>query len=205
MRALGFGLGALGFGILAVAVPARAQRASQVVANVDAVYSRLSGFRASFTQTYQVAAYNTTKTETGTMNLARPSQMSFAYTNGNRVSCAGSQCTVFNAQANQTITQSVSQSSFSALGFLTGRQTLASAFSFSSMQSIPNGYVLVGTPTTPSPVFTAALFYVDAGTWQVRRIVLVDGQRNQNRFDLANPVFAVAPPVVNGAQTPSSN
>jgi outer membrane lipoprotein carrier protein len=51
----------------------------------------------------------------------------------------------------------------------------------------PGGYVLVGTPKQPTPSYSKVLFYVDAATSQVRRVMLIDGQGNRNRFDFINP------------------
>jgi outer membrane lipoprotein carrier protein len=49
------------------------------------------------------------------------------------------------------------------------------------------GQVLVGTPKTPSPAYQKVLFYIDGPTSQVRRVLIVDGQGNRNRFDFDNP------------------
>jgi outer membrane lipoprotein carrier protein len=163
---------------------ALAQTPTQIVAHVDARYASMQHYATHFTQQYTAHAYNTTKTEQGTLSVVRPSQISFAYANGNRVSGNASTFTFFNAQTNQTIVQQVSQASYGALGFLSGQTSLAQSFTFTlSPTTIPNGYVLVGTPKTPTPAYTAALFYVDAATFDVRRIVLIDAQRNTNRFD----------------------
>jgi outer membrane lipoprotein-sorting protein len=160
------------------------QNVSQIVSNVDAYYGSLKTYQTPFTQQYTAHAYNTTKTEQGTLSVVRPSQIQFVYANGNRASGNGSTVTFFNASTNQTIVQQVSQAAYGALGFLSGQASLASSFTFSlSPSTIPNGYVLVGVPKTPTPAYTAALFYIDAATYHVRRILLVDAQRNTNRFD----------------------
>jgi outer membrane lipoprotein-sorting protein len=44
----------------------------------------------------------------------------------------------------------------------------------------------VGTPKTPTPAYTKVLFYVDSGTSQVLRVLILDGQQNRNRFDFTN-------------------
>jgi outer membrane lipoprotein carrier protein len=53
----------------------------------------------------------------------------------------------------------------------------------------PGGYVLVGDPVQPTPAYTKVLFFVDAATWQVRRVLILDGQGNRNRFDFTSPVI----------------
>jgi outer membrane lipoprotein carrier protein len=51
----------------------------------------------------------------------------------------------------------------------------------------PGGVVLVGTPKSANPAYTKVLFYVDGPTSQVRRVLIIDGQGNRNRFDFVNP------------------
>ena len=53
--------------------------------------------------------------------------------------------------------------------------------------SFPGGDVLVGTPKQATPAYTKVLFYVDTASAQVRRVLIVDGQGNRNRFDFENP------------------
>ena len=47
--------------------------------------------------------------------------------------------------------------------------------------------MLVGEPKTPTAAYTKVLFYVDKQTFQIRRVLIVDGQSNRNRFDFVNP------------------
>jgi outer membrane lipoprotein carrier protein len=49
--------------------------------------------------------------------------------------------------------------------------------------AFPGGYVLVGKPKTATPAYKEVFFYVDKSTSQVRRVLIVDGQGNHNRFD----------------------
>jgi len=46
----------------------------------------------------------------------------------------------------------------------------------------------MGLPKTPTPAYQKVFFYVDAKTYQVRRDLLLDAQRNRNRFDFLTPV-----------------
>jgi len=66
---------------------------AQVVSNVDAYYGTVKNYRAQFTQTFFAHAYNNTQVQRGTMSVVRPSQLSFAYQNGNTVSVNGSTAT----------------------------------------------------------------------------------------------------------------
>jgi outer membrane lipoprotein-sorting protein len=75
--------------IFFVASTAHAQTSAQVVAQVDARYANVRTYNHAFTQTFVARAYNQTQVQRGTMSLARPSQMSFVYQNGNRVAVSG--------------------------------------------------------------------------------------------------------------------
>lgn len=167
-----------------VAGGAHAQTTSaQLVARVDAHYANVRTFNHAFTQTMLLRAYNQTKVERGTMSLARPSQMSFVYQNGNRITVSGTSVTA--VTSGQTVTQQISQTQFPALGFLTGQTSLASSFTFIEPPTpFQGGLILVGTPIQPMGQYTKALFYVDSQTSDVRRITLIDAQRNTNTFDL---------------------
>ena len=163
---------------------AHAQTSSaQLVGRVDAHYANVRTYNHAFTQTFVVRAYNQTKVERGTMSLARPSQMSFVYQNGNRITVSGTSVTA--VTNGQTMTQQISQTQFPALSFLTGQSSLASSFTFVEPPTpFQGGFILVGTPVRPMGQYTKALFYVDSQTSDVRRITLIDAQRNTNTFDL---------------------
>jgi outer membrane lipoprotein carrier protein len=90
--------------------------------------------------------------------------------------------------------QRVDQSQYPvALSFLTGSGKLSDAFNFQLFpgagMSFPDGQVLVATPKQPTPDASKVLFYVDTATSQVRRVMIIDGQGNRNRFDFENPRF----------------
>jgi outer membrane lipoprotein carrier protein len=78
-----------------------------------------------------------------------------------------------------------------ALAFLTGSGKLDQSFNFQlfdgSAMNFPGGQVLVGTPKSPNPAYDKVLFYVDTQSSQVRRVMIIDGQGNRNRFDFINP------------------
>ena len=55
--------------------------------------------------------------------------------------------------------------------------------------------MLLGEPREPTPAYQRILLYVDAGTYQVRRVMMLDAQGNRNRFDFKAPeVNKKAPP-----------
>jgi outer membrane lipoprotein carrier protein len=43
--------------------------------------------------------------------------------------------------------------------------------------------VLVAIPKDPTPAYQKMLLYVDGKTFQVRRVLLIDAQKNKNVFD----------------------
>ena len=152
------------------AASAHAQTSPQLVAKVDAHYANVRTYNHAFTQTLTLRAYNQVKSQSGTMSLARPSQMSFVYSNGDRFTVSGT--TVTAVTNGQTMTQQISQ-------------TLAASFTFVQPPTpFQGGFILVGTPIQPMGQYTKALFYVDSQTSDVRRITLIDAQRNTNTFDL---------------------
>ncbi len=165
-----------------LAVLAASLTAAQLVANVDAAYANVTTYRTSFTQTFFARAYNTTKVERGTMSIVRPSQMSFAYQNGDTVSVNAS--TAVACQNGSCMTQQISQTTFPALAFLAGGASLASSFTFVDPPTpFQGGYMLVGTPMQPMGAYTKAVFFVDGQTSHVRRITLLDAQGNRNTFE----------------------
>jgi len=180
---------------LMVAPHARAQNAApnvaQAVANVQAFYNRTNTFSADFTQQYLAHAYNTTKTSNGHVIFSKPGKMDWEYTDpaGNRIVSDGSNLRVYEAANKQMYEQTVTQSQYpAALSFLTGQGTLDANFTFEIKpeMNFDGGFVLIGTPKTPTPAYTKVLFYVDTATSQVRRVLILDGQNNRNRFDFSN-------------------
>jgi len=176
---------------LAPSAGAQSLTVAQAVANVQGVYANVSTYNAAFTQQYVIGALHTTITSAGNVTFARPSKMSWLYTQppGNRVIVNGQQVSVYQAATNQTFVTNQAQVP-AAFSFLTGQAQLASTFNFTMPPTLAfqGGYVLVGTPTTPLVGLSTVMFYVDQQTSQVRRVTVVDGQRNVNRFDFANVV-----------------
>jgi outer membrane lipoprotein carrier protein len=117
----------------------------------------------------------------------------------NRVVSDGTLMKVYEASNQQMYEQPVEKSQYpAALSFLTGTGKLADSFDFDVVPgdkvAFPGGYALVGTPKEPTPAYSKVLFYVDLGTSQVRRVMIIDGQGNRNRFDFVNPQFNVPIP-----------
>jgi outer membrane lipoprotein carrier protein len=185
------------FLLLLLSVDASAQAATPdvttAVTNVQGFYNRTNTFSADFNQQYFARAYNQTKTSTGHVIFSKPGKMDWEYTDpqGNRIVSDGTLLRVYEAANKQMYEQTVNQSQYpAALSFLTGQGSLDTNFTFEiksgAEMSYPGGYVLIGTPKTPTPAYTKVLFYVDAGTSQVLRVLILDGQQNRNRFDFTN-------------------
>ena len=178
-------------------VPSR----DQAVACVQWVYDQSRTFQASFQQLFTVKAYATEKSSSGTVTFEKPGKMLWRYDRpqNNRVVSDGTLMKVYEATNQQLYEQPVEKSQYpAALSFLTGTGKLADSFDFDLLPgdklAFPGGYVLVGTPKEPTPAYSKVLFYIDLGTSQVRRVMIIDGQGNRNRFDFGNPQFNVPIP-----------
>ena len=167
---------------------------TDVITKVQTFYDRTHSFKSDFTQEFFVKAYNQKKTSKGRVTFSKPGKMEWVYDEpkDNRVVSDGATLKVYEAQNRQMFEQQVDKSQYpAALSFLTGQGKLTDTFDFQVMSgsamNFPGGHVLVGTPKQPTPAYQKVLFYVDASTWQVRRVMVLDGQGNRNRFDFANP------------------
>jgi outer membrane lipoprotein carrier protein len=179
--------------------PPPAAPAADVASAVDAVQRFYDGsrtFKADFDQRYGIKAYGNMpdKTSRGHVTFAKPGKMDWVYEDpqGNRVVSDGSVIKVYEAANKQMYEQPIVQSQYPmALSFLTGTGKLADNFDFEVMSGqtmkFPGGDVLVGTPKQPTAAYAKVLFYIDTATSQVRRVLIIDGQGNRNRFDFKNP------------------
>jgi outer membrane lipoprotein carrier protein len=173
----------------------------QAVACVQWVYDQSRTFQASFQQLFTVKAYATEKRSSGQVIFEKPGKMLWKYDNpqNNRVVSDGALIKVYEANNQQMYEQAMEKSQYpAALSFLTGTGKLSDSFDFDVQPGnkfgFGGGYVLVGTPKQPTPAYSKVLFYVDTGTSQVRRVMIIDGQGNRNRFDFSNPQFNTAVP-----------
>jgi outer membrane lipoprotein carrier protein len=183
--------------------------ADQAVACVQWVYDQSRTFRASFQQLFRVKAYATEKTSRGQVTFEKPGRMLWKYDDplNNRVVSDGAVIKVYEASSSQMYEQSMEKSQYpAALSFLTGTGRLADAFDFElspgDKLGFKGGYVLIGVPKQATVAYAKVLFYVDLGTSQVRRVLIIDGQGNRNRFDFSNPQFNVSVPPETFRYTP---
>lgn len=164
------------------------------VQKVQAFYDKTTSFSSEFTQEFFVKSHNIKKQSKGNVIFAKPGKMDWQYSEpkDNRVVSDGVVMKVYEAQNKQMFEQNVQKSQYpAALAFLVGGGKLENIFSFElydgATMNFPGGQVLVGTPKEASPAYQKVLFYVDAQTAQVRRVLIVDGQGNRNRFDFLAP------------------
>jgi outer membrane lipoprotein carrier protein len=180
------------------AAPAKASQAPEesadaIAARVQAFYDQTKTFRAEFQQRYTIKAYNRTKDSRGNVIFAKPGKMSWRYTtNGNRVVSDGKLLRVYEEENKQMYEQAVEKSQYpAALAFLVGDGNLQKSFKLRRLDEkrakFEGGYVLLGEPKEPTPAYQKMLLYIDKGTAQVRRVMLIDAQGNRNRFDFAKP------------------
>lgn len=176
----------------ATALPAA--QAQQVLTKVQTFYDKTTSFSSDFTQEFFVKSHNVKKQSKGHVTFAKPGKMHWEYSEpkDNRVVSDGAVLKVYEAANKQMFEQNVDKSQYpAALSFLVGGGKLADTFNFElfegSAMNFSGGQVLVGTPKQPSPAYQKVLFYIDGPTSQVRRVLIVDGQGNRNRFDFDNP------------------
>ena len=181
-------------GAEALPKPLPAAKTAEVLAKVQAFYDNTTSFVSTFTQQYRIKAHSKTKTSSGTVIFSKPGKMDWAYTDpkDNRVVSDGVTIKVYEAANKQMFEQPMGKSQYPAvLSFLTGEGKLSDTFTFElyagEEANFPGGYVLSGTPKTETPAYSRVLFYVDTASSQVRRVLIIDGQGNRNRFDFDTP------------------
>jgi len=176
--------------------PAQAQEisASVLADRVQSFYDKSKTFRAKFKQRYFIANYGKTKDSNGEVIFQKPGKMSWHYANnGNRVVSDGSRIKVYEKENKQMYEQSIDSSQYpAALAFLLGGGILKKEFHLKKLDAkslrYEGGYVLLAVPKDPTPAYQQLLLYVDGATYQVRRVLMIDAQRNRNRFDFISPV-----------------
>lgn len=171
-----------------------AAQAQAVLTKVQAFYDKTTSFTSDFTQEFFVKSHNVKKQSKGKVTFAKPGKMHWEYSEpkDNRVVSDGAILKVYEAANKQMFEQNVDKSQYpAALSFLVGGGKLSDTFTFElydgAAMNFTGGQVLVGSPKTPSPAYQKVLFYIDTPTSQVRRVLIVDGQGNRNRFDFENP------------------
>jgi outer membrane lipoprotein carrier protein len=196
----------------AAAEPANAAdgSADEIADRVQGFYDKTQTFKAKFSQRYWIKMRNKTKNAGGTVIFQKPGKMSWRYTNSNRVVSDGKLIRVYEAENKQMYEQPLEKSQYpAALAFLVGGANLKQAFTLSKLDAakmkFKGGFVLLGTPKQPTPAYQSVLLFVDAKTYQVRRVLLLDAQGNRNRFDFDAPQVNVKVTAGEFAYTPPLN
>jgi outer membrane lipoprotein carrier protein len=187
---------------------AAALTAEQIADRVQSFYDRSKTFKAGFKQQYRVRAYDKTIDSQGSVVFEKPGKMSWRYTNnGNRVVSDGKLVKVYEKENKQMYEQPLEKSQYpAALSFLVGGGSLKDSFKFEKLDpkqmGFEGGYVLAGEPREATPSYQKIFLYVDANTYQVRRVLLLDAQGNRNRFDFVNPEVNTKAPAGEFSFTP---
>jgi outer membrane lipoprotein carrier protein len=182
--------------------------ADEIATRVQAFYDKTTTFKAGFKQRYYVLAYDKTKDSAGSVIFEKPGKMSWRYTNnGNRVVSDGSLIKIYERENKQMYEQPLSKTQYpAALSFLTGQGKLKQNFKLTKQDSkqmkFESGYVLAGDPLQPTAAYEKVFFYVDAQTYQVRRVLILDAQGNRNRFDFVTSEVNTKSPAGEFAFTP---
>lgn len=190
------------------APPPAGLSADQIADRIQAFYDKTKTFKASFKQVYTAKAYGKTKEGVGTVILEKPGKMSWRYTNnGNRIVSDGKIIRVYEKENQQMYEQPLDKSPYpAALAFLVGTGSLKQSFKLTKIDpaeaKFEGGLVLLGEPREATPAYQKMLLYVDAATYQVRRVLLLDAQGNKNRFDFTSTEVNKAPPPGEFAFTP---
>ncbi len=178
----------------ASAAKAPSGSASEIAAKIQKTYESINSYEADFEQQYTMKAFNQKKTSKGHVLFVKPGKMRWDYTEpkDNVVVSDGTTLWSYVANDKQARKMLVKDSQMpTALAFLTGKGDLAKEFNLTLLDPVKSGfeggYVLDATPKVATNLYTHVLFYVDAATYQVRRVLIVDGQDNRNRFDFTKP------------------
>jgi hypothetical protein len=147
----------------------------EAVARVQHVYGTAIAFTADVEQTFSDKATNMQKSTSGHVEWRTPGSVTWTYArpfgSGSGSSCTSSQCPI-------------------ALSFLPAAGPLSVKFALEAIPGpqahFPDGYVLVGTPRTAIAGCAKALFYVEATTSEIRRVVMIDERGNHDRLDFLN-------------------
>ena len=168
-----------------------------VAAAVQAFYEQTRDVSAGFYQTYVNKLYQRTDRSSGHVVFKKPGKMRWDYDkpNGKVIVSDGSKLLVYepgeDGEKGQVVEQVITQAQLpQAMAFLMGTGRLEDDFTFRLLDAQREGYasgdVLELTPKQPTPHYDRILFYVERNSalrGLVRRMLIIDGNGNRNRFD----------------------
>ena len=189
--------------------PAAAQvpapSADEIAAKVASAYASFHAYRARFTQRF--GSYPKASHAKGSVVFQRPGLADWSYDRGNRVVSDGQTTRVYEHESKQMFVLAASRTHYAAaLSFLQGPGSFShSTVSFPAQSPLrfKGGHVLRLVPVQSTTAYKHLIWYVDAQTSHVRRVLLIDHRGNRNRFDFERPVqnpklkrgtFAFTPP-----------
>jgi outer membrane lipoprotein carrier protein len=173
--------------------------ATVVAAAVQSFYDQTHDLSAEFFQTYVNKLYQRTDRSKGHVVFKKPGMMrwDYAHPNGKVIVSDGRKLVVYepgeDGDKGQVIEQQISNAQLpQALAFLMGTGRLQDDFTFRVLDAAREGYaagdVLELRPKHPTPHFVRLVFYVErtpALRGLVRRLLIIDGDGNRNRFDFS--------------------
>lgn len=168
-------------------LPDVASDVHDVVAGVDAVYGSVTTFKATFRQRY---AYGRTKDPQGSVRFEKPNKMSWRYDNGNRVVSDGHLVKIYEKANKQMYEQLLERTQFpGALSFLLAQGQIEQAFKLTKLDAsrlhFVNGHTIQAEPRLATTAYERLVLYIDATSYQVRRVLIIDAQGNRNRYDFS--------------------
>ena len=166
-------------------LPDAASDAHDIVAGVDAFYGQVKTFKATFEQR---SMFGPMKGPRGSVRFEKPNKMSWRYDNGNRVVSDGQLVKIYEKENKQLWEQPFAKTQFpAALSFLLSQGNLEQTFRVTKLDAarmhVVNGHAILAEPRGATAAYERLIFYVDAQTYQVRRVQILDAQGNRNRFD----------------------
>jgi outer membrane lipoprotein-sorting protein len=186
---------ALIFVVVIFAVDARAQTVApltigQVIRRVRAAYA-VGGFAADFTQTDTARSNGITRTTSGRVVLANgKSDWEYAAPSKLRiVSDTANVCTY--DPTTHTLSMGPVGNSWLAqlLPFFTGPNTTSN---LTLMKPFLGGYVIEARPAT-TPTAPTTLIYIDATTFEIRRVIVLDPPSNRYQLDFTRTQHNITP------------
>jgi outer membrane lipoprotein carrier protein len=177
--------------------------ARAVAASVQTFYDQTRDVSASFFQTFVNKLYKRTDRSKGQVVFKKPGMMRWEYAepSGKVIVSNGKKLLVYepgeDGDKGQVLAQEIGEAQLpQALAFLMGSGKLADSFTFRLLDAKHEGYaggdVLELRPKKPTPHYDRILFYVErAPTLRglVRRLLIIDGAGNRNRFDFSTLKF----------------
>ena len=179
--------------VVTTSIDAHAQTtAAHVVAGIQARYALTTDIKGKFKQTFRDSLYNSQRVSYGCLYAKRPSMARWEYvkpsqkafiTNGRRL-------WVWVKQHRQVFVSRFPAGANAALSFMLGSAALSrqytAAIATGKLAQIakPGDIALQLTPRIATATYQHAVLSVNARTFQITRVALVNNQ-SENRFDLS--------------------